>query len=128
MALLMKRAAVGMSETPWTCGQMEYHPKPAYGGMMQYSKYDLPKFVQTAFDGDLPLLEKMLDREDPIEGYHHDINQHYGEFNALHMAAANGQTEAVEILLKAGADPHVKRCMPSGQDPEDGETAKDIAE
>jgi [acyl-carrier-protein] S-malonyltransferase len=125
---LLERAIKGMAEVPFTAGNVEYHPKPKYGGNMSYSKYDLPKLVQTAFDGDLELLEKMCDREDPIEGYHHDLNAHYGEFNALQMAATNGQIEAVQMLLKAKADPHIKRCMPYGQDPDDGETAKEIAE
>jgi len=128
MTALLNRALKGMDEIPFTDGYRQYHPKPSFGGVMEYSKYDLAKFVQTAFDGDLPLLEKMLDREEPIEGYHHDINQHYGEFNALHMAAANGQTEVVEMLLQARADPHVKRSMPSGQEPEDGETSTEIAD
>lgn len=125
---ILARGLKSMAEVPFTAGNVEYHPKPCYGGIMTYSKYDLPKFVQTAFDGDLELLERMLDREDPIEGYHHDLNEHYGEYNALHMAASNGQIEAVQMLLKANADPHVKRCMPRGEEPEDGETAREVAE
>jgi len=43
------------------------------------------------------------------------------------MAAMMGQTECVELLLKAKADPHVKECMSYGQDPEDGKTALEYA-
>mmetsp|Transcript_69307 Transcript_69307/g.123435 ORF Transcript_69307/g.123435 Transcript_69307/m.123435 type:complete len:221 (-) Transcript_69307:66-728(-) len=126
--MMLARAAAGMTETPFMGGSAEYSPYPTYGGVTGYSVYDLAKLVQTCYDGDLALLEKMLDREDPVEGYHDDINEHYGECTALHMAAANGQLEVVEMLLKAGADPHVKTCMPYGKDPEEGETAAEIAD
>lgn len=93
-----------------------------------YSKYPLQRLVQAAYDGDLELLEKMLDREDPVNGYHHDINTHSEDVNALHAAAMNGQLEAVEMLLSAGADPHIKQSMPYGREPKDGETAREMAD
>lgn len=95
-----------------------------------YSKWPLSRFVQVAYDGDLQLLGKMLDREDPIDGYHHDFTEHLlpEGYNALHAASMAGQLEAVEMLLKAGVDPHVKKCMPEGRDPKDGETAKQLAD
>jgi len=46
---------------------------------------------------------------------------------ALMFAALTGQTECVELLLAAKADPHMKERMPYGKDPEDGRTALDIA-
>eukprot|EP00406_Dinophysis_acuminata_P074410 CAMPEP_0179252408 /NCGR_PEP_ID=MMETSP0797-20121207/22201_1 /TAXON_ID=47934 /ORGANISM="Dinophysis acuminata, Strain DAEP01" /LENGTH=562 /DNA_ID=CAMNT_0020960241 /DNA_START=76 /DNA_END=1764 /DNA_ORIENTATION=- len=93
-----------------------------------YSKWPLDRFVQAAYDGDLELLEKMLDREDPINGYHADINAHLKDINALQAASLNGQLEAVEMLLSAKADPHIKACMPYGKDPKEGETARAMAE
>jgi len=88
----------------------------------------LSRFIQAAYDGDVELLKKMLNREDPIHGYHHDINAHLDEHNALHAAAMNGQREAVEMLLQAEADPHVRQRVSGGRDPADGETARDLAD
>ena len=31
-------------------------------------------------------------------------------------------------MPQAGVDPHVKRCMPEGQDPKDGPTARELAD
>lgn len=95
-----------------------------------YSKWPLERFVQAAYDGDLELLGKMLDRDDPIDGYHHDFTEHLlpEGYNALHAASMAGQLEAVEMLLKAGVDPHVKKCMLEGRDPKDGETARQLAD
>lgn len=91
-------------------------------------KYDLACFCQACFNGDLELLQTMLDREDPINGFQGDINEHHSEYTPLHYAAINGQTECVEALLKAGADPHMKTRMPYGQNPENGKTACQAAE
>jgi len=93
-----------------------------------YSKWPLDRFVAAAQDGDLDLLGMMLNREDPINGYHADINRHVSDVNALHAAAVNGQLEAVEMLLRAKADPHVKTSVPYGRDPKEGETARDMAD
>merc|ERR1719343_1364350 len=93
-----------------------------------YSKWPLDRFVKAAYDGDLELLEKMLDRDDPINGFHYDMNAHMEEYNALQSAALNGQLEAVEMLLAASADPHMKASVPMGKNPQDGETARDLAD
>merc|ERR1719277_2071091 len=39
----------------------------------------------------------------------------------------SGQTECVELLLQAKADPHMKECVAYGRDPEEGKTALDFA-
>jgi [acyl-carrier-protein] S-malonyltransferase len=93
-----------------------------------YSKYPLERLIEAAYQGDLELLSKMLDREDPINGYHADLNAQSTDMNALQAAAVNGQLEAVEMLLKAKADPYVKACMPYGRDPKEGETAREMAD
>merc|ERR1711920_624032 len=54
-------------------------------------------------------------------------NQHKNSVTALHMAAMTGQTECVELLLGARADPHIRESMPHGKDPEDGKTAMHYA-
>mmetsp|Transcript_59104 Transcript_59104/g.183511 ORF Transcript_59104/g.183511 Transcript_59104/m.183511 type:complete len:569 (-) Transcript_59104:43-1749(-) len=105
-----------------------YDPSMHYINPKSYSRWPLDRFVQAAHDGELELLAKMLDRENPIDGYHGDINVHCPTLNALHMAAVNGQLEAVELLLGAGADPHVRASVPYGKDPKEGETARDLAE
>mmetsp|Transcript_103053 Transcript_103053/g.291349 ORF Transcript_103053/g.291349 Transcript_103053/m.291349 type:complete len:571 (-) Transcript_103053:172-1884(-) len=94
----------------------------------QFSKWPLHRFVAAAHDGDIERLAEMLNRDDPISGYHADMNAHAGEINALHAASVNGQLEVVEMLLRAKADPHVKASVPYGKDPSEGETAHDMAD
>uniref|UniRef100_A0A7S0AGE5 Malonyl-CoA:ACP transacylase (MAT) domain-containing protein n=1 Tax=Pyrodinium bahamense TaxID=73915 RepID=A0A7S0AGE5_9DINO len=91
-------------------------------------KQTLESFCQVCFDGDLTLLTQMLDSEDPINGFQGDINEHLQDYTALHYAAVNGQTECVEALLKARADPHMKTRMPKGKGPTDGRTAMQVAD
>eukprot|EP00408_Alexandrium_pacificum_P023667 CAMPEP_0171183144 /NCGR_PEP_ID=MMETSP0790-20130122/15129_1 /TAXON_ID=2925 /ORGANISM="Alexandrium catenella, Strain OF101" /LENGTH=480 /DNA_ID=CAMNT_0011648115 /DNA_START=51 /DNA_END=1493 /DNA_ORIENTATION=+ len=91
-------------------------------------KHTLEAFCAASFNGDLPLLTQMLDREDPINGFQGDINEHFKEYTALHFAAVNGQTECVDALLKAKADPHMKTRMPRGKSPADGRTALQLAD
>jgi len=45
----------------------------------------------------------------------------------LMIACQHGQTEAVELMLKARADPHMKCRVPFGKESSEGETTKDIA-
>mmetsp|Transcript_36658 Transcript_36658/g.85293 ORF Transcript_36658/g.85293 Transcript_36658/m.85293 type:complete len:481 (-) Transcript_36658:85-1527(-) len=90
-------------------------------------RHTLESFCQACFNGELPLLTQMLDREDPINGFQGNINEHFQDYTALHFAAANGQTECVEALLNAKADPHMKIRMPKGKSPADGRTAMQVA-
>jgi len=90
--------------------------------------YGLEDLCEAACDGDLDKLNLMLNYDDPINGFHGDLNYHCSEMNALHLAARNGQTECVEALLTAGADPHVKTRVPLGRDPRDGKTGRTMAE
>eukprot|EP00413_Alexandrium_margalefii_P038201 CAMPEP_0204596910 /NCGR_PEP_ID=MMETSP0661-20131031/53510_1 /ASSEMBLY_ACC=CAM_ASM_000606 /TAXON_ID=109239 /ORGANISM="Alexandrium margalefi, Strain AMGDE01CS-322" /LENGTH=480 /DNA_ID=CAMNT_0051607575 /DNA_START=39 /DNA_END=1481 /DNA_ORIENTATION=+ len=91
-------------------------------------KQTVEAFCAANFNGDLALVNQMLDREDPINGFQGDINEHFQEYTALHFAAVNGQTECVEALLKAKADPHMKTRMPKGKSPADGKTAMQLAD
>lgn len=78
-------------------------------------------------EGDLDLLEEMLATGDEINLFNGDLNRHITDITALHIAALKGNTECVELLLRAKADPHMKQQMNYGHDPEDGKTALDLA-
>mmetsp|Transcript_88474 Transcript_88474/g.205845 ORF Transcript_88474/g.205845 Transcript_88474/m.205845 type:complete len:567 (+) Transcript_88474:115-1815(+) len=107
---------------------VEYDSDLLFVNPKAYSRWPLTRFVAAAHDGELDLLAKMLDRDNPIDGFHADINWHVDSMNALQAAAVNGQLEAVELLLGAKADPHVKTTMSYGKDPHEGETARDLAD
>lgn len=94
---------------------------------MRHNGQTIETVCQAAYQGDYNKLEDLLATGDKHNLYNGDINQHHLSITALHMAAMTGQTECVELLLKAKADPHVKQCMAHGQDPEDGKTALDYA-
>jgi len=91
-------------------------------------KYDISHLAEAAFQGDIDMLDMLLftgSRENKFTG---DISAHATDMTPLMFAASNGQVEAVELLLKAKADPHMKKHMPYGVDPSDGETATQMAD
>mmetsp|Transcript_1345 Transcript_1345/g.1533 ORF Transcript_1345/g.1533 Transcript_1345/m.1533 type:complete len:534 (-) Transcript_1345:26-1627(-) len=94
---------------------------------MKHNGITLEEVCEAGYKGDYDKLEELLSTGDESNLFNGDLNAHQSSVTALHMAAMMGQTECVELLLKAKADPHVKECMAYGQDPEDGKTALDYA-
>lgn len=80
-----------------------------------------------AYEGDLNLLEELLQTGDENNLFNGDLNAHITSLTALQMAAMSGQLECVDLLLRAKADPHMKECVAYGEDPEEGKTALDLA-
>eukprot|EP00413_Alexandrium_margalefii_P023592 CAMPEP_0204573636 /NCGR_PEP_ID=MMETSP0661-20131031/40137_1 /ASSEMBLY_ACC=CAM_ASM_000606 /TAXON_ID=109239 /ORGANISM="Alexandrium margalefi, Strain AMGDE01CS-322" /LENGTH=478 /DNA_ID=CAMNT_0051582091 /DNA_START=62 /DNA_END=1498 /DNA_ORIENTATION=- len=91
------------------------------------AKYDLSVVAAACYQGDLDMLDMLLFTGDAENKYPGDINTHVTDMTPLMYAAQNGQIEAVELMLKAGADPHMKMRMPYGTDPSEGQTATDLA-
>lgn len=99
------------------------------------NKWTVDEVAKAAYEGDLGLLETLLKTGDESNLFNGDLNAHVeaekgttkSSYNALHLAAIAGQTECIELLLQAGADPHVKECVPYGKDPEEGCSALDFA-
>mmetsp|Transcript_97752 Transcript_97752/g.226662 ORF Transcript_97752/g.226662 Transcript_97752/m.226662 type:complete len:533 (-) Transcript_97752:110-1708(-) len=94
---------------------------------MKHNGKTLEDVCDAAYKGDYDKLEELLSTGDETTLFNGDLNAHQSNITALHMASMMGQTECVELLLKAKADPHVKECVVYGQDPEDGKTALDYA-
>lgn len=92
------------------------------------AQHDLATFCRACSEGDLEVLAKLLDRQDPIQGFQGDLNEHHGSYCALHYAAVNGQLECVEMLRNHDVDPHMRTRMPQGTRPEDGKTAAELAD
>eukprot|EP00746_Dinoflagellata_sp_MGD_P074829 gnl/MRDRNA2_/MRDRNA2_30175_c0_seq1.p1 gnl/MRDRNA2_/MRDRNA2_30175_c0~~gnl/MRDRNA2_/MRDRNA2_30175_c0_seq1.p1 ORF type:complete len:536 (-),score=168.64 gnl/MRDRNA2_/MRDRNA2_30175_c0_seq1:44-1651(-) len=99
----------------------------AIPGLPNAPRYGLADVCRAAYQGDIEMLEMLLNKEDKDNGFQGDINLQLTDMNALMLAAMNGQEETVEMLLNAGADPHIKTIMPYGKWPEDGKTAKMMA-
>lgn len=95
---------------------------------MKHNAVEIKEVCEAAYTGDYDLLEEMLASGAEMNLFNGDLNQHVNNITALHMAAMAGQTECVELLLKAKADPHVKESMHYGNDPEDGKTALQYAQ
>ncbi len=70
--------------------------------------------MEASRQGDLPVMRLLLDAGADI-----NTRSEPGGYTALHYAATTGETAAVGLLLKEGADP----CLES----DDGETAMDVA-
>jgi len=90
-------------------------------------KYDLSYLAAACYKGDLDALDMLLFTGDAENKFPGDINKHVTEMTPLMYAAQNGQVEAVEMLLKAKADPHMRRRVGLGGDAHDGMAARDIA-
>lgn len=82
----------------------------------------LDVLCEAAFQGDAEALSALLSG-----GFRGDVNVPLTDVNALHMAAIAGQTNCVELLLGAKANPLIKQDVPCDKDPETGETARDKA-
>lgn len=94
---------------------------------MKPNAQSLDWVCESAYTGDYDRLEELLATGDEKNLFNGDVNEHKTNVAALHLATMAGQTECVELLLQAKADPHVKESMPYGQDPDDGRTSLDFA-
>jgi len=87
----------------------------------------LEKVCEAAVRGEFETLEKYLSCGDEDSIFNGDVNMHFTNVNALHMAAIGGHLDCVKLLLEAKADPHVRAVTTAGQDPLAGETARQKA-
>lgn len=94
---------------------------------MKHNPVVIKEVCEASYTGDYDRLEEMVATGDEKTLFNGDLNAHVNNITALHMAAMAGQTECVELLLKAKADPHVKESMHYGNDPEDGKIALEYA-
>jgi len=101
---------------------------------MKKNKWTVDDVAKASYEGDLDLLETLLKIGDERNLFNGDLNAHVeakgstkSSYTALQMAAISGQTECLELLIQAKADPHMKESVPYGTDPEDGSTALDLA-
>mmetsp|Transcript_111580 Transcript_111580/g.322511 ORF Transcript_111580/g.322511 Transcript_111580/m.322511 type:complete len:495 (+) Transcript_111580:52-1536(+) len=91
------------------------------------NRVTLDELCQASYQGDVAALEVMLRTGDEDAIFNGDVNMHFTDVTALHLAAIGGQAECVKLLLEARADPHVRQRVPEGKDAQSGETARDKA-
>jgi len=103
------------------------NPIPNSTRYQKYNSATLDVLCEAAFHGDVALLETLLRSGDEDTIFNGDVNMHFTDVNALHMAAMAGHEDCVKLLLEAKADPHVRCVMPDGKDPKAGHTARDKA-
>mmetsp|Transcript_96032 Transcript_96032/g.200607 ORF Transcript_96032/g.200607 Transcript_96032/m.200607 type:complete len:503 (-) Transcript_96032:444-1952(-) len=87
----------------------------------------LDKVCEAAYQGDFKELETMLKSGDEDTLFNGDLNMHFTDLSALHLASMAGHKQCVELLLEAKADPHLRTVVPEGKDPQSGEKAIDKA-
>mmetsp|Transcript_2579 Transcript_2579/g.5219 ORF Transcript_2579/g.5219 Transcript_2579/m.5219 type:complete len:494 (+) Transcript_2579:2-1483(+) len=92
------------------------------------NSWSLESLCESAYQGNTQLLDTLLSSGDEDNIFNGDVNMHYTDLTALHMAAIAGQKDCVQLLLEARADPHVKARVNEGKDPQTGETARQKAE
>mmetsp|Transcript_84399 Transcript_84399/g.152238 ORF Transcript_84399/g.152238 Transcript_84399/m.152238 type:complete len:484 (+) Transcript_84399:147-1598(+) len=92
------------------------------------AKYDAKKLADACYQGDLDTLDMLLSTGDSENKFSGDMNEHVAEMTPLMYGCQSGQIEAVELMLQAKADPHMKCRVSYGKESSDGETARDIAE
>mmetsp|Transcript_101286 Transcript_101286/g.315675 ORF Transcript_101286/g.315675 Transcript_101286/m.315675 type:complete len:494 (+) Transcript_101286:50-1531(+) len=88
----------------------------------------LGSLCESAYQGDFEMVETLLSSGDEDNIFNGDVNLHYTDITALHMAAMAGHEDCVRLLLEARADPHVRARVPEGADPKTGETARQKAD
>ncbi|CAE7245719.1 MCAT [Symbiodinium necroappetens] len=120
------------------------NPIPNPARYQKYNGVNLETLCMAAYQGDLEQLEVLLRKGDEDHIFNGDVNMHYTDVNALHMAAMAGHAKCVKplgnlktkpipiikalhprLLLEAQADPHVRCVVPEGKDPKEADTAKD---
>jgi len=90
---------------------------------MKFNSVSLADVAAASRCGDYDALEIMLATGNASQLFNGDLNAHHNGLTCLHYAAATGNMECAELLLQAGADPHMKEAVGHGRNPEDGKTA-----
>lgn len=87
----------------------------------------LDMVCEAAYQGDMHTLDILLRSGDEDNIFNGDLNMHFTDVSALHLAAMAGHTDIVKLLLEAKADPHLRTVVPEGKDPQTGGKPRDKA-